>query len=62
MKNKVFRYNKVDYKEYSNKITNIYTYKVVLTDLTEENTNEVEFNIVMKLLEGTDFVMSFTVN
>lgn len=62
MKNKVFRYNKVDYKEYSNKITDIYTYKVVLTDLTEENTNEVEFNIVMKLLEGTDFVMSFAVN
>lgn len=62
MKNKVFRYNKVDYKEYSNKITDIYTYKVVLTDLTEENTNEVEFNIVMKLLEGTNFVMSFEVN
>ena len=62
MKNEVFRYNKVDYKEYSNKITNIYTYKVVLTDLTEENTNEVEFNIVMKLLEETDFVMSFAVN
>lgn len=62
MKNKVFHYNKVDYKEYSNKMTDIYTYKVVLTDLTKEKANEVEFNIVMKLLEGTDFVMSFAVN
>lgn len=62
MKNKVLRYNKVNYKEYSNKITDIYTYKVVLTDMKEENQNQVEFNIVMKLLEGIDFVMSFEVN
>lgn len=62
MKNKVFRYNKVDYKEYSNKITDIYTYKVVLKDITGEKQGEVEFNIVMKLLEGTEFIMSFTVN
>lgn len=61
MKNKTFRYNKVNYKEYSNKITNLYTYKVTLTDITEEKQGEVEFNIVMKLLEGTDFVMSFEV-
>lgn len=62
IKNKMFRYNKVEYKEYSNKITDIHTYKVVLTDATEENQNQVEFNIVMKLLEETDFVMSFEVN
>lgn len=62
MKNKVFRYNKVEYKEYSNKVTDIYTYKVVLTDMTEEKQGEVEFNIVMKLLEGTEFVMSFQMN
>lgn len=62
MKNKVFRYNKVDYKEYSNKITDIYTYKIVLTDITGEIQNEVEFNIIIKLLEGTNFVMSFQVN
>lgn len=62
MKNKVFKYNKVKYKEYSNKITDIYTYKVLLTDVTEQNQNEIEFNVVIKLLEGTDFVMSFGVN
>lgn len=62
MKNKVFRYNKVNYKEYSNKVTDIYTYKVVLTDMTEEKQGEVKFNIVMKLSEGTEFVMSFQMN
>lgn len=62
MKAKTFRYNKVNYKEYSNKITDIYTYKVTLTDKTEENKTEVEFNIVMKLLEENNFVMSFAVN
>lgn len=62
MKNKTFRYNTVEYKEYSNQITDIYTYKIVLTDATKQNSNQIEFNIVMKLLEGTNFVMSFDVN
>lgn len=62
IKNKLFRYNKVDYKEYSNKITDIYTYKLIVTDTVGGDLNQVEFNIVMKFLEGTDFVMSFEVN
>ena len=62
IKTKCFKYNKVTYKEYSNKMTDIYIYKVVLTDITKSNESQVEFNIVMKLLEGTDFVMSFAVN
>lgn len=62
MKNKVFRYNKVEYEEYSNQITDIHTYKVKLSDATEQSEEKVEFNIVMKLLEGTNFVMSFEVN
>lgn len=62
MKSKVFHYNKVTYQEYSNKITDIYTYKIQLTDKTEEKQGQVEFNMVVKLLEGTNFVMSFAVN
>lgn len=62
IKSKVFRYNKVTYQEYSNKITDIYTYKIQLTDKTEEKQGQVEFNMVVKLLEGTNFVMSFAVN
>lgn len=62
IKSKAFRYNKVTYQEYSNKITDIYTYKIQLTDKTEEKQGQVEFNMVVKLLEGTNFVMSFAVN
>lgn len=62
IKSKVFRYNKVTYQEYSNKITDIYTYKIQLTDKTEEKQGQIEFNMVVKLLEGTNFVMSFAVN
>ena len=62
IKTKCFKYNKVTYKEYSNKMSDIYTYKVVLTDITKSNESQVEFNIVIKMLEGTDFVMSFAVN
>lgn len=61
MKSHTFRYNEIDYKEYSNQITDIYSYHIILTDATEENANEIEFNIVMKLLESTNFEMSFTV-
>lgn len=59
---KSFNYNKVDYKEYGEKTTDIYVYKVVLTDATQEIEGEIEFNIVMKILEGTDFVMSFEIS
>lgn len=61
IKTRMFRYNRVNYKEYSNQIANIHAYKVVLSDITGENQNEIEFNIVMKLLEETNFVMSFAI-
>lgn len=61
MKTHVFQYNEIEYKGYSNQVTDIYTYQVVLADATGENTKKIEFSIVMKLLEGTNFEMSFTV-
>lgn len=60
MQTKTYRYNKVNYKTYTNQISSIYIYTIGLTDRTGEKSEEIEFNIVMKLLEGTDFVMSFT--
>jgi len=62
IKTKTFNYNKVEYKEYSGETTDIYVYKVSLTDMLGENVGEIEFNIVMKILEGTEFVMSFEIN
>lgn len=61
IKTKTFHYSKVNYKEYSNQIASIHTYKVILLDAAEESQTQIEFNIVMKLLEGTNFVMSFAI-
>lgn len=62
IKTKTFRYNKVNYKEYTGKTTDIYVYKITLTDATQTNVGEFEFNIVMKIIEGTEFVMSFEIS
>lgn len=39
----------------------IYTFEVTITDKTEKNTKTVKKTFVMKLKEGTDFVMSFNI-
>ena len=62
VKDKLFKYNKVNYQTYSNQLEGIHSYKVFLLDATGASQEQREFNIVMKLLEGTDFVMSFEVN
>lgn len=61
MKNKLYRYNKVSYKTYNDQISGIHSYSLTLSDATGQNANQIEFNIVMKLLEGTNFVMSFAI-
>lgn len=61
MKNKVFRYNKVNYQTYNDEISGIYSYNMIVLDATGKSQNQIEFSIVMKLLEGTNFVMSFTI-
>ena len=61
VKQYMFRYNKVKYKTYSDQIGSLLIYEITLTDITRENTKEVNCNIIMKLLEGTNFVMSFEI-
>ena len=60
MKNKVFKYNIINFVEYKDLGSNTYSYKIKLTDLTKQNNNEINMTIIMKLKEGTDFVMSFS--
>lgn len=57
----MFRYNKVKYKTYSDQIGSLLIYGITLTDSTKESDKEVNCNIIMKLLEGTNFVMSFEI-
>lgn len=61
MQGKFFRYNNVTYNSYAERVTNLYTFNLTITDKTGEQQTSVDFNIVMQLLDGTDFVMSFEV-
>lgn len=60
MKNKLFKYNIINFVEYKDLGSNTYSYTIKLTDLTKQNNNEITMTIIMKLKEGTDFVMSFS--
>lgn len=61
MHSNLFRYNQVNYQEYSDKITDILTFKLSLTDATAKEDRQIAFNIVMKLVEGNNFTMSFEI-
>lgn len=61
MKSKIFRYNNVTYNTYIEPVTNLYSFNLTISDKTEQKQEKVDFNLVMQLREGTDFVMSFEV-
>ncbi len=65
LQNNIFNKNEVSYKEFKNQGNNLYTYKLLLTtnesDNGKENLKKISMNIVMQLKEGTDFVMSFSI-
>lgn len=57
----LFEKNNVSYEEYARE-GELYTYKVYITDNNNtEDSKQVKMNIVMQLKEGTDFVMSFSI-
>lgn len=51
--------NSVSYESYTQE-GSTHIYKLKIKDTTRKNSNEIEFKIIMKLKEGTDFVMSFS--
>lgn len=61
IKQYMFKYNTVKYKTYSDQIGSLLIYGITLTDSTKESDKEVNCNIIMKLLEDTNFVMSFEI-
>lgn len=61
VKQYMFRYNTITYKTYSDKIGSLLVYQITLTDATKASDKEVNCNIIMKLLEETEFVMSFEI-
>lgn len=61
IKQYMFTYNNVKYKTYSDQIGSLIIYGITLTDATQEDSKEVNCNIIMKLLEDNKFVMSFEI-
>lgn len=68
--NNVYQNNSINFEEFSQEGTNLYTYKVRITKIMTEAEKEEYYgknapsqymNIVMQLNEGTDFVMSFSI-
>lgn len=55
-----YNYNKVSYGSYQ-KSGEVYVYNIQITDGDNGKTEKIDKKVVMKLLEGTDFVMSFNV-
>ena len=62
IKQNLFLLNKVSYAEYNNNIVGLHVYKAIVTDATEQSEKQVNMSIIVKLLEGTDFIMSFSIN
>lgn len=57
--NKFFKYNKFEFNNIAQKGNNIYVCSLSLTDLTEQSTELKEIDIIIKLNDNFDFVMSF---
>ena len=60
MNNVVFDSNKAEYLNFSEE-GNTYIYNIKIKSANEEVNESKSVTIIMKLLEGTDFVMSFNV-
>lgn len=60
VKENFFDINKVEYSNFS-EMGNTYIYEITITNVKDESEEQKKKTIIMKLLEGTDFVMSFNV-
>lgn len=57
-KNKFFMYNKVSFESYEQKGEGLYVVKISLEDITGENTDKKEIQIIMQLQDDLKFEMS----
>ena len=60
VQNEMFAHNKIKYEAYSNQMSPIYIYKIILKDATNENDKQYNYKILVKLLEKDNFKMSFS--
>lgn len=62
IKNNFFNYNNFEFKNITQKGSNLYTCDLNVTDLTEENTATKNITIIMQLKDNLDFEMSFSID
>lgn len=62
IKQRTFKYNKVTYNKYSNKIDSVHIYEITLTDRTEESEESYDYTFIIKLGDDINFTVSFEVN
>ncbi len=61
MKNRLPSYYEIEYGSFEEKGGNIFVQKIQLKSIVDENLDVLNFSVIMKLQENTDFVMSFEV-
>ena len=71
LSNKLYDNNEINFGKFSDEGNGIYTYQIELSEISNENEAaqegkgdnfaRIKMNIVMQLKEGTDFVMSFSI-
>lgn len=61
MRSKYPAYYEIKYTGFTERPGDVYSQGIILTEISEESTTEQEMTIIMKLQEGTNFVMSFNI-
>ena len=61
MKNNFPLHYDIEYGKFEEVTGEVYSQEVILTDITKETKDKIEKTILMKLGEGTEFVMSFNI-
>ena len=61
MKSKLYRYNDISFIKFSDEISGVYTYSIEITNREDEFSQKIKMNIVMQLLENTNYKYSFEI-
>lgn len=62
IKAKTFNHNKIIYNTYNDEMSPIYIYNITLKDITNEQSKEYNYQIIVKLIEDTNFSISINLN
>lgn len=61
IKSKFYNYNDVNLVNFSDKISGVFTYYIELSNKEKEESPKIKMNIIMELLEGSNYQLSFEI-